>query len=407
MPVTTAPQTDHQEKVILRTDPARGLELGVKGVDRGTATIAGASIMQVGVVKDGRFEIDAKTLKQFNGLANTSKIGLKVRFGHPSMSDDALGTFLGRAKHFRVDPDGTLSRGDIFFDETSFRTPKGDLGGYVLDLATNDPAAFGMSVVVEADREFRLNPDGTRQLHEETGEPLPPLLRIKHPLAVDFVDSPAATNSVFGQAFGWNEQTFLSAEAFQKLSQLAERPDFIQRAYVFFSRAFALLEDRQPHIDHFNKEPTMADEKVLILNSVEELTKHYPGLVEQLKKTASEVAMKAERDRVKQIVELAISMPCDVDKELLEAIDKGVEFSRAESSFLRVELSQRGKEANPRTGLGEDSMPDTQTFQTYDEAWRAIKADERCSTQEAMGRAQDRYPKLYQQFLDRCPRKKK
>lgn len=46
-------------------------------------------------------------------------------------------------------------------------------------------------------------------------------------------------------------------------------------------------------------------------------------------------------------------------------------------------------------------------FSSYEDAWRTIKAAERCSTQVAMGRAQDRYPKLYQQFLESCPRRRR
>ena len=95
MPVAERETTQHEDPILFRTEAARGLELGINGVDRGTATIAGAAIMQAGVVKDGRFEVDAKTLKQLVTLGNHGKLGVKVRFGHPSMSDDALGTFLG------------------------------------------------------------------------------------------------------------------------------------------------------------------------------------------------------------------------------------------------------------------------------------------------------------------------
>ncbi|MDH3282075.1 MAG: hypothetical protein OEQ18_13235 [Gammaproteobacteria bacterium] len=257
-----------------------------------------------------------------------------------------------------------------------------------------------MSVVVVGDREFRLNPDGTRQVNQETGEPLPALLRVKQLLAVDFVDSPAATDSVFGL----NDQTFLSAEAFQKLSELMERPDFVRRAHIFFSRAFDLLDAPSAPLSP-TKELIMAEP--IACATVEALTKEYPALVAQLQTAATKEATEKERARVKEIAELAVSMPCDVDREFLEAIDKGLEFSRAESSFLRVELLSRDREANKPTGLQEDSMPDRQEFTTYEEAWRGILAAEQCSTQQAMGRAQDRYPKLYAQFLATCPRKKK
>ena len=49
-----------------------------------------------------------------------------------------------------------------------------------------------------------------------------------------------------------------------------------------------------------------------------------------------------------------------------------------------------------------------QTFtpRSYEEAWQTIKRIEHCSTADAMRLAQDRFPKLYQQFLDTCARGK-
>lgn len=401
MPVTAEPTEAASERHIFRTDPSYGVELGIDGVDRKTATIAGASAMQVGLVKDGRFEIDHTTLKQLNAKGNHSKLGTKVRFGHPAMSDDALGSFLGRMRGFRLNPEGTLSRGDIFFDETSFRTPKGDLGGYVMDLAKSDPSAFGMSVVVLGDKEFRLHPDGTRQVDPETDEPLPALLRVKELLAVDFVDSPAATNSVFGM----NDQTFLSAEAFQKFSELMERPDFVSRAHIFFSRAFALLDAPSAHLS-LTKEPTMTEEPKKSM-TITLLSEEYPALVAELSSTAKAEACKVERERCTKIIELAHTMPCDVKKQALEAISQGTEFSRAESAFLRTEIDYRTREANVPTGLAADSVPEIESFASYEDAWRAIKGAEQCSTQQAMSLAQDRFPKLYDAFLRACPRQRK
>lgn len=403
MPVAERETTQHEDPILFRTEAARGLELGINGVDRGTATIAGAAIMQAGVVKDGRFEVDAKTLKQLVTLGNHGKLGVKVRFGHPSMSDDALGTFLGRAKNFRLDTEGGLARGDIFFDDSSFRTPSGDLGGYVLDLAKNDPSAFGMSVVVRGEREFRIKKDGTPETDAD-GNALPPLLRVKSFFAVDFVDAPAATNSVFGM----NAQTALSAEAFQKLNELAERPDFIKRAYAFFQRSWDHMEERPAaSLRAQPKEASMPEDKSNVCHTLEELTTQYPSLTQQMSEQGRKEGVEAERARCAAIVECAGTMPCDVKTELLSAVKDGATPEKAEAAFLRVELSERGRERNRPTGLGGDSLPEPDQFSTYEQAWRAIKSAEACSTQEAMRRAQDRYPKLHEQFLEHCPRHKK
>jgi hypothetical protein len=54
-------------------------------------------------------------------------------------------------KNFRVEGDRAI--GDIHFARTSRKTPDGDLGAYVMDLAEEDPEAFGMSIVFDHDRE--------------------------------------------------------------------------------------------------------------------------------------------------------------------------------------------------------------------------------------------------------------
>lgn len=44
------------------------------------------------------------------------------------------------------------------------------------------------------------------------------------------------------------------------------------------------------------------------------------------------------------------------------------------------------------------------TPKTYQEAWETIRRVEGVSTQHAMSLAQDRYPELFQRFLETCPR---
>lgn len=381
------------DKELFRSDKTTGLELGKDSVDRVTATIGGASIIQAGVVKDGRFEIDQKTLKSIVKFGNGAKRGIKMRFGHPSMSDDALGTFLGRVKNFRMNPEETRVMGDLFFDPSSFHTPSGDLGGYLLARAQSDPESFGMSVVVVAEKEERRNKDGTPQKSEETGEVLAPLLRVQQFLGADAVDTPAATDGLFGL----NQQTLISAEVYQHLEQLMLRPDFVKRAYVFLGRAMEMFEEEHSP-NSPQEEPPMAD----ATKTAKELETEFPNEVEQL----MDQAVAGERKRIHRIVEFAKTLPFNAYDITLKAIDEGWEYFQAESAFLREERAQRAQEATQATGLKDDSQT-KEKFATYQEAWQDIKRNENCSTQIAMNRAQDRYPKLYQAFLDSCPRSKK
>ncbi len=47
------------------------------------------------------------------------------------------------------------------------------------------------------------------------------------------------------------------------------------------------------------------------------------------------------------------------------------------------------------------------TPKTYEEAWQTLKRVEGLNTQAAMQQAQDRWPDLFQTFLDNCPRARK
>lgn len=87
----------------------------------------------------------------------TGDVGLKVRYGHPSMCSDAIGTELGRAKNFRVvdlerEIDGKKVRcagvlADIHLLNSAHSAPQGDIATHVLKVAAEDPKQFGQSIV--------------------------------------------------------------------------------------------------------------------------------------------------------------------------------------------------------------------------------------------------------------------
>lgn len=187
-----------------------GIEAQQTGVDRDAGIIYGVILAQEGPFKTaGRGEFDAKAIRQVVSLARQQKAGLKSRFTHPDASNDGLGKYLGRTRNVRVDrlevktEDGVrelaVARGDHHFAESAYRTPTGDLANYVMDLAEEDPDALGMSLVLQADEEYRLDKSGRPKL-DDAGNPLPPLWRPTALHAVDFVDTGEATDSLLGQA---------------------------------------------------------------------------------------------------------------------------------------------------------------------------------------------------------------
>lgn len=164
------------------------------GVDRENKALMGFVVAELGEAKGHGVDLDETTLDQLMEAGNGITGGAKMRFTHPNMSSDGLGKYLGRARNFRRD--GNLLRADGFLGRSSFVTPNGDLGSYVMDLAEEDPDAFGASVAIRAEREQRLEKDGTPKKGPD-GNPLLPVLRVKKLHAVDVVDQPAATSAMF------------------------------------------------------------------------------------------------------------------------------------------------------------------------------------------------------------------
>jgi hypothetical protein len=194
------------------------------GVDRNEAVIRGYIVAQEGPFKsEGRGEFDKPALRQIVKLMRATPNGLKSRFAHPSLSDDGIGKFLGRVRSPRMDTisvresegvrkddEINIVRGDLYLDPSSRNTPNGDLGGYVMDLASSDPDALSSSLVLRADKEYRFDGKGRPKMDTE-GNELPPLWHPTHLHASDVVDAGDAVDG------------FLSAEAIDGL------PDAIVR----------------------------------------------------------------------------------------------------------------------------------------------------------------------------------
>lgn len=156
-------------------------------VDLEAKTIHGYVVAQKGPFKSaGRGEFDDQSLKDIVRLMKGARGGLKSRFGHPTLSDDGLGKFLGRATNPRID--GDRVRADLTLDPSSFNTPHGDLGGYVLGLAKSDPDAFSSSLVLETDRIEQVDKRG-RPILDDAGQPKPPIWRPTRLHASDVVDT--------------------------------------------------------------------------------------------------------------------------------------------------------------------------------------------------------------------------
>jgi len=181
-----------------------GKVIGVdRGANNGAGMLRGFVVAQQGPFKsEGRGEFDNAALREIMRLGNTAPKGLKSRFTHPDMSADGLGKFLGRASNFNMstatDSAGEkvpAVRADLNFDPSAHDTPSGDLAGYVMRLAENDPEALSSSLVLEAEETYRLESDGT-PARDDDGEIRPPLWRPTRLHASDIVDTGDAVDGL-------------------------------------------------------------------------------------------------------------------------------------------------------------------------------------------------------------------
>lgn len=185
-------------------------------VDREERVIYGVSAAQAVEALGHGIELDAKSLEQIAELGNKSKngVGIKSRYTHPGLSSDGMGKQLGRMKNFRVEGDKVV--GDLHLLKAASHAPDGDLAGHVMDLAEEDSAAFGMSIVAQGTTVWTLD-DGTEKSakaywddHDEEDSSRPknaltkfPVLRLTALDAVDVVDEPAANRDGMFSAHLW------------------------------------------------------------------------------------------------------------------------------------------------------------------------------------------------------------
>lgn len=162
-------------------------------VDAEKGVIEGAAVITAGEALGHGFHVDAEFLDDVTKQGNAMTHGVKVRFGHPGMSDSALGTFLGRAKNFRRDSSGGQDKtlADITISDTAAKSPKGDLKSYVLELASKEKDMFGMSIVFDKGREYQRDFKGQKN-YEKLNYDEPVFVELEKLWAADMVDDPAA-----------------------------------------------------------------------------------------------------------------------------------------------------------------------------------------------------------------------
>ena len=117
----------------------------------GAGLIPGVSLCSRGEALGHYSWIDAVMLAQIVEQCNANPKLIKSRFAHPDMCDDGTGKALGTIENASLRGDQAI--GDLHLYRTAHNAPDGDLAGYVMQLAAEDPSNFGLSIVFEHDWE--------------------------------------------------------------------------------------------------------------------------------------------------------------------------------------------------------------------------------------------------------------
>lgn len=170
-------------------------------------TITDVIMCQCGEAKGHGVHLEQSFIEAGIAYANKhhSKIGLKCRFGHPAMSNDALGTEVGRFRNFRVVDDKMVADLHIFTSANLSPTHPG-AGDWILSMAEEDPNAIMCSIVFQPGRYYQYDNEGNKIYvgeYDKDGKWVSANSKMKvYPeleklFATDLVDEGAATDKLF------------------------------------------------------------------------------------------------------------------------------------------------------------------------------------------------------------------
>lgn len=363
-----------------------GVSRGLESVDKKSEILIGYSVMSVGPALGHGVDIDITTLEQVIEHGNAKKNGLKSRFGHPNMSSEALGTFLGRSKNFRFSDDGQKALADLHIAESAHEAPGGDLAGYVMALAEEDPESFGASIVFEMSVETRMDEDNKPE-KDESGNELPPLARVEALFASDVVDEPAANESgFFGHKF-FNADVKLSAEATGFLNKFLEQPNAKEKIFGFLDKYFENAKEFSFRIDKDPKEEPTATGPAVETNQQEK------NIMTPEEKAA--LVAEAQASALQRIKEIeALSLPGHED--LINKLKFDGKTTAGEAAVL-ILAAEKAKQASFAAAFTQDAplpLQDQPSKEVVVENFDHLPVDERCKKEWSKSKV------LQKEFMD-------
>jgi hypothetical protein len=219
-------------------------------VDREKRIIYGASVIQAGEALGHDMLIDDRMLAQTAEAINATEPGIKSRFTHPGACSDSMGKMLGKVKNASVCGDKVTA--DLHLAQHASKSPEGDLAEYVMSMAEESPADFGMSIAFDGSAVFK-RADGAevpvsqpRPADATTAKPFARLGKLR---AVDVVDEPAANRDGLFSAFA-GTTNLDAAEMFAAIDQARDAMGWSDAtATEFLGRYIAARKPKEKRMD--------------------------------------------------------------------------------------------------------------------------------------------------------------
>jgi hypothetical protein len=167
-------------------------------VDFEKGVIEGVAVCTVGEALGHGVWLEQSFIDDIVKFGNATKSGIKARFGHPNMSGESLGTFIGRFQNFKVD--GIKAVADLKMSDVAKKSPNGDLYSYILEMADSNPEDFGASIVFSVKENYFYDSEGNREkvkwgeygISNDSYDGQKIYVEMKSLNGTDLVDEPAA-----------------------------------------------------------------------------------------------------------------------------------------------------------------------------------------------------------------------
>jgi regulator of replication initiation timing len=201
-------------------------------VDKANRIISDVILCQVGEAKGHGVHLEQSFIEA--GIAYAQKhystIGMKCRFGHPAMSNDALGTEVGRYHNFKVVGDKMVADLHIYASANLSPTHPG-AGDWILSMAEEDPNAIMTSIVFTPGRHYQYGADGEKIYvweYDKEGKWISANSKMKTYVELDelwgndLVDEGAATDKLFSAVANPDKFAVIATQFLDEHPKIAE-----------------------------------------------------------------------------------------------------------------------------------------------------------------------------------------